>query len=140
MPASQQGHMFRGGSAGKHEAEGTTGMADTVKASTPIKLWCLCHIYLQSQCHTGVTEFLTQIETRSSPVLHIHHSFPIQESTSMCQNPLHFTGHSFTPPKGNFHQESPASHGKPVEAVSEETAAPLTTSRREQWTGLFYTM
>lgn len=67
-PASQQGCMFSGVSAEKHKAE-KTAMADTVKSSTPIKLWCLCHTCLESQHYyhirkeimsTGITEFLTQ--------------------------------------------------------------------------------
>lgn len=60
--------MFSGVSAEKRKAE-KTGMADTVKSSTPIKLWCLCHTCLESQHYydirkevmsTGITEFLTQ--------------------------------------------------------------------------------
>ena len=68
-PAPQPGRIFIGSSAGKCKAEKRTGMADTVKASTPVKLWWLCHMYLESQRYhdirkelmsTGIKEFLTQ--------------------------------------------------------------------------------
>lgn len=150
-PASQQGCMVSGGSAGRCKAEKMTGMADTVKASTPIKLWCLCHIYLELQRYhdirkelmsTGITEFLTQWELWSSFVLHTHHSFPTQELASMCQNPLCFAGCSFTSSKGNFHQESLASHGKTsTGAMSEETDCGSSHHKQERtmdWD--FYTM
>ena len=118
-PASQQGHLFSGSSAGKHKAK-KTSMADIVKASTPIKLRHLCRIYLESQRYhdirkelmsTGITEFLTQRELWSSSVLHTHLSFPIQEpastpeSPSLCWPQLHPTQGKLPPGVSCFPQK-----------------------------------